>query len=154
MAQMEGEGGGIPHLAERLNTLFDTIPEQPAAAGKPAKLWNNTTAAEALSTRYGVAVTGAYLSLMRTGMRRSPRASLLTAIANLFRVPVSYFFDDADNAEIAALGAAARDSRAQAILLRSTELSDAGMASLAAILTQIRHLEGLPDDDDEPPAPS
>lgn len=139
------EAGGIPHLAERLNLLFARVPR---GAGSPQP-YSNDQAAEEI-TAAGVAVTGRYLSQLRSGHRDNPSARLLSAIANLFGVPVQYFFDEEQAAMVTAqLDAliAIRDARVHSMIARTRGVSDAGIANLDAILRQIRRIEGLPDED-------
>lgn len=144
MTEAEG-GGGLPHLAERLNLLFTTVPRE-VGSKQPYTI---EQAAEEI-TAAGVPVTGRYLNQLRSGNRDNPSARLLGAIANLFGVPVSYFFDDEQAARVEAqLEAlvAIRDARIQSIVARTKGISDAGIANLDAILNQIRQIEGLRDED-------
>jgi transcriptional regulator with XRE-family HTH domain len=145
-ADEEGGGGGLPHLADRLNVLFARVPQ----AGTNQR-YTNDRAAEDL-TAAGVSVSGGYLSLLRSGKKNNPTARLLAAIADLFEVPITYFFD-ADEAERITMQldtlVALRNAGVEGIVSRSAGVSDAGIANLAAILEQIRKMEGL--DDVEPP---
>ena len=144
------EGGGLPHLADRLNVLFARVPQ----AGTNQR-YTNDRAAEDL-TAAGVSVSGAYLSLLRSGKKNNPTARLLAAIADLFEVPITYFFDD-DVAERITQQldtlAALRNAGVEGIVSRSAGVSDAGIANLAAILEQIRKMEGL-EDVEPPPTPT
>lgn len=143
MAEEDGDRG-IPHLADRLNALFARVP-----ASGTSQLYSNDRAAKELGDA-GVKVTGSYLSLLRSGKQRNPSARLLGAIADLFDVPVTYFFDDdqaaAINAELDLL-IGLRDTQVRGILTRAAGLSDRGKANLGAILDQIRQMEGLDDAD-------
>lgn len=143
----EEEVGGLPHLADRLNVLFARVP-RPGTNQR----YTNERAAEEL-TEAGVSVSGAYLSLLRSGKKNNPTARLLAAIAELFQVPITYFFD-ADEAERITeqldMLVALRNAGVQGIVSRTAGVSDAGIANLAAILEQIRKMEGL-DDGVEPP---
>lgn len=95
------DSGGISGLAGKLNHLFATVPA-PTRSG----LYSNDAAAQALSER-GVIVSGVHLSHLRAGRRDNPSARLLAALADLFGVPIGYFFDssveDRVNAELEAL---------------------------------------------------
>lgn len=136
-------GGGVPHLADRLNALFARVP-QPGST----HLYSNERAAKELSAK-GVKVTGTHLSLLRSGKRNNPSARLLAAIADLFDVPLTYFFDEHQAATINAeldLLAGLRDTQVRGILARAAGLSDSGRASLGAILDQIRQMEGREND--------
>lgn len=136
---------GMPDLADKLNHLFATVPA-PTRSG----LYSNEAAAQALADR-GVSVTGVHLSHLRAGRRDNPSAKLLAALADLFGVPIGYFFDDtmeeSINAELESL-IALRDTRVKSLMQRAQGVSPKSMRHLEAILDQIRQMEGL--DPDEP----
>lgn len=135
-------GEGIPGLAEKLNHLFATVPA-PTRSG----LYSNDSAAHALEER-GVTVSGVHISHLRSGRRDNPSARLLAALANLFGVPIGYFFDptmeDRINDELEAL-AAVKDDRAKNLMLRARGVSPQSMDHLEGILERIRQIEGLGD---------
>ena len=143
------EAGGLPHLADRLNLLFARVP-RPGTN----QHYSNDRAAEDLSSA-GFSVTGAYLSQLRSGKKNNPSARLLAGIADLFEVPITFFFDDEQARKIEEqlnTLVALRNAGVRGIVARSAGVSDAGIASLAAILEQLRRMEGL-DDAVEPPTP-
>lgn len=78
--------GGVPGLADRLNHLFATVLR---SDGRP---WTNEKAAAALHA-LGAGMSDGYLSQLRNGKKNNPSARHLAAIAELFGVPVGYFFD-------------------------------------------------------------
>lgn len=132
------EGDGLPHLAERLNVLFANVPRR----GGP-QLYSNEQAAEDLAAA-GVPVTSGYLRQLRSGKRRNPTARLLGSIANLFDVPITYFFDDEQARNIATQLeqlARLRDAGARGIVARSTGQDAGGLGDLGPILEQIRKLD-------------
>lgn len=135
---------GIPGLAEKLNYLFLTLPA-PTRSG----LYSNDSAAAALAER-GVTVTGTHISHLRTGRRDNPSARLLAGLAELFGVPIGYFFDptmeERINSELGALSAL-RDSEAKSLMLRAQGISPQSMEHLKGILERIREIEGLDDRD-------
>ncbi|HET9871329.1 MAG TPA: hypothetical protein VFP89_01870 [Propionibacteriaceae bacterium] len=135
-------GDGIPGLAEKLNHLFATV-----AAPTRSGLYSNDSAAHALEER-GVTVSGVHISHLRSGRRDNPSARLLAALADLFGVPIGYFFDptmeDRINGELEAL-AAVKDDRAKALMLRARGISPQSMDHLEGILERIRQIEGLAD---------
>lgn len=137
-------GDGIPGLATKLNHLFSTVPA-PTRSG----LYSNDSAANALADR-GVTVSGVHISHLRSGRRDNPSARLLAALAELFGVPIGYFFDDTMenriNDELDALSAL-KDSRAKSLMLRAQGVSPQSMEHLEAILERIRQIEGLSDHD-------
>ena len=139
-------GEGIPGLADKLNHLFATVPA-PTRSGR----YSNDTAAEALAA-YGVTVSGVHLSHLRANRRDNPSARLLAALAELFGVPISYFFDtsteDTINAELATL-TALRNDQIKHLMQRAQGVSPRGLKHLEGILDQIRIMEGLdPDPND------
>ena len=133
-------GEGMPGLADKLNHLFATVPA-PTRSG----LYSNDSAARALEER-GVTVSGVHISHLRSGRRDNPSARLLAALAELFGVPIGYFFDttleDRINSELDALSAL-KDSRAKSLMLRAQGVSPESMEHLEAILERIRKIEGL-----------
>lgn len=134
---------GIPGLAEKLNHLFLTV-VAPTRTG----LYSNDSAATALGER-GITVTGTHLSHLRTGRRDNPSARLLVGLAELFGVPMGYFFDPTMeseiNSELEALSAL-RDSDVRSLMLRAQGISPQSMEHLKGILERIRDIEGLDDD--------
>ncbi len=134
---------GIPGLAEKLNRLFLTV-----AAPTRTGLYSNDSAAAALAER-GVTVTGTHLSHLRTGRRDNPSARLLAGLADLFGLPIDYFFDptmaEKVNAELEALSAL-RDSEARSLMLLAQGISPKSMRHLKGILEHLRAIDGLDDD--------
>jgi hypothetical protein len=138
--------GGVPGLADRLNHLFATVP-RPNGQG----LWTNEQASVALAAA-GTYMSDGYLSQLRSGKRNNPSARNLAAIADLFAVPVDYFFNAETAAKIDAdlrLLVAVRDVGVQGLALRAHGLSPQSIAGLAGIIEQVRRLEHLPDSGDE-----
>lgn len=133
-------GEGMRGLAEKLDHLFATVPA-PTRSG----VYSNDTAARALGER-GVTVSGVHISHLRSGRRDNPSARLLAALADLFGVPIGYFFDtameDRINADLDALSAI-QDPRAKRLMVRAQGLSPDSMDHLEAILESIRKIEGL-----------
>ena len=143
----EGGGDGLPHLAERLNVLFDHVPRRGGS-----DLYSNERASEDL-TAAGMPITAGYLRQLRSGKRRNPTARLLAAIADLFEVPITYFFDaqEADRmaAQLRAL-AQLRTAGVREIMARSNGLTGQDLKDLRPILDQIRALGEGRDDEREP----
>jgi transcriptional regulator with XRE-family HTH domain len=146
--------GGVPDLAQRLNHLFSTVP-RPDRQG----YWTNEQAAAALAQR-GTPMSDGYLSQLRNGKKNNPSARNLSAIAELFGVPMEYFFNAETAAKIDAdlrLLTAVRDVGVQGLALRASGLSAESLASLEGIIDQVRKLEHLPEQGgtgeapDEPP---
>lgn len=135
-----GGDEGIPDLAEKLDHLFTTV-HAPTRTG----LYSNDSAAAALGER-GISVTGTHISHLRTGRRDNPSARLLAGLAELFGVPIGYFFDpsteDRVNSELGALDAL-RDSEVKSLMMRARGISPQSMENLKGILERIREIEGL-----------
>src|SRR6476660_7179247 len=131
---------GIPGLADRLDYLFKTVINP-----KTSRLYSNDAVAAALAEK-GVSVTGTHISHLRTGRRDNPSARLLAGLAQLFGVPIGYFFDprmeERINAELGALGAL-RDTEARSLMMRAQGISPESMKHLKGILERIREIEGL-----------
>lgn len=143
MTDEDESGGGVPYLAERLNVLFTRVPRR--GGTQP---YSNERAAEELAAA-GITVTGTYLSQLRSGKRNNPSARLLAAIADLFDVPITYFFDSDQAAKVEEqldLLIAMRNTRVRNILARTAGVSDDGLANWGALLEQIRRIERLDDD--------
>ena len=132
-------GDGLPHLAERLNVLFDHVPRRGGS-----DLYTSERAAEDLAAA-GMPVTAGYLRQLRSGKRRNPTARLLAAIADLFAVPITYFFEDEQAENIAnqlrALSQL-RSAGVRGIMARSSGVAGQDSGDLGPILDQIRALEG------------
>ena len=135
-------GHGIPDLAERLDHLFTTVP-RPDGRGR----WSNEQASAELERR-GTSMSAAYLGQLRHGRRNNPSAQHLNALAGLFPVPISYFFDSlaAGNVEDGLLLAAAlRNGDVRTITVRAHGLSPGGLVCVQAIIDHIRRVEQLPE---------
>ena len=94
-------------------------------------------------------MTGTHLSHLRTGRRDNPSARLLAGLAELFGVPIGYFFDptmeDKINSELGGTRPRCRDSEAKSLMLRAQGISPQSMEHLKGILERIREIEGLDD---------
>lgn len=135
----------LPHLAERLDLLFRTVPR----SDDSSRLHSSVSAVEALQQQ-GITVTPNHIRALRTGRRRNPSFRLLAGLADLFHVPVDYFVDDSVSEEIQeSLQAlvAMRNTGVQQVMLRAHGVSSESLGSVLALLDQIRRIEGL----DEPP---
>lgn len=144
---MGDEEGGVPGLADRLNHLFSTVP-RPGGKG----FWTNEQAAAAVSAA-GTQMSDAYIGQLRNGKRNNPSARNLAAVAELFAVPVDYFFNPEVAAKIDAdlrLLSAIRDSGIQGLAMRAQGLSAESISSLAGIIEQVRKFEHLHDPEGEP----
>ena len=145
---MSDADGGVPGLADRLNHLFSTIPRHGGQG-----LWTNEQASAALGAA-GTYMSDAYIGQLRNGKRNNPSARNLAAIADLFAVPVDYFFNSETAAKIDAdllKLTAVRDSVIQGIALRAQGLSPEIIPNLSGIIEQVRRIEHLPEPHDDGP---
>ena len=131
---------GIPGLDAKLNHLFVTV-AAPTRSGR----YSNDAAARALAER-GVDVSGVHLSHLRSGRRDNPSARLLATLAELFGVPIAYFFDSTVEArvnenleELSAI----RDSRVKALMRKAEGVSADSLNCVVALLEHLRKLERL-----------
>ena len=134
------EDEGLPHLAERLNFLFDYIP----APDDPSARYSNKKVADEL-TQTGMSVTAGYLAQLRSGKRRNPTARLLAAVGTHFGVPINYFLDDEVaekiQTQLKALGLL-RAAGVRGIIGRSTNnLTAEDIVALGPILDVIRNVQ-------------
>lgn len=132
------DGPGVPGLAAKLEHLFATIP-QPDNRGA----YTNEAVVGELR-KVGVTVSAVHVSHLRTGRRDNPSARLLAGLAEVFGVPIAYFFDpereQAVNDQLAAL-TALRDAQVQGLMLRSGGVDATAMMHLVAALEQVRKRE-------------
>lgn len=77
---------GIPRLARKLNDLYDI----PGPGG--VRRTHQQVAAE-LRERFGIIVSEQHLAHLCSGRRNNPSARLLWGLAQIFSVPMEYFFD-------------------------------------------------------------
>lgn len=137
------DDAGVPGLADKLNHLFATVPRSEGG------LHTNETAAHALNDA-GATVSSVYLSHLRSGRRNNPSARLLAAVAQVFGVPIAYFFDadleERVNAELATL-AALHDSDVKGLMLRAHGMSRPNLKLLGDILDSLRKGERLDSED-------
>lgn len=139
----------VPHLAERLDTLFQTVPQ----ADNPTKLHSSASVAEALGEQ-GISVTPNHIRALRSGRRDNPSFRLLMGLAELFRVPLDYFVDESAAEEIReSLDAlvAMRDTGVEQVMLRAHGVSSESLGSVLTLLDQIRRIEGLDAPQQDPP---
>jgi transcriptional regulator with XRE-family HTH domain len=125
---------GVAGLSPKLEHLFAVVPRP--TGGR----YTNETAAQALAEA-GVKVSSVHLSHLRSGRRNNPSARLLAALADLFGVPIGYFFDsvieEQVNSELSTL-VALHDTRVRGLMLRAQGLNNQNFKKLEEVLEQIR----------------
>lgn len=147
MTPGETQSDDLPHLAERLDLLFRTVPREIEGS----QLHSSTSIVEALRNQ-GISVTPNHIRALRNGRRSNPSFRLLAGLAETFRVPLDYFVDDSVASEIeASLHAlvAMRDTGVQQIMMRAHGVSSDSLGPVLALLDQIRRIEGLESSDDQ-----
>lgn len=130
-------------LADKINRLFEVMHSR---AERPP---SNEEVAAAINARGRTTISASYLWLLRTGKRDNPGKHHLEAIADYFKVPPAYFFDQEVSAEIDAeltLLAAMRDAGVRQIALRAAGLSADSLQALALMIEQARRVERLEND--------
>lgn len=146
----DGHPDHLPNLAERLDTLFRTVPR----GDDPSKLHTSASVARTMQQQ-GISVTPNHIRALRTGRRSNPSFRLLAGLADLFHVPLDYFTDDSVASEIQeSLGAltAMRDAGVEQVMLRAHGVSSESLSSVLTLLDQIRRIEGLDEPNEQEPA--
>lgn len=131
---------GLPHVAERLNFLFEYIPNPQGSK------YSNAQAAKALSDN-DVPATATYVSQLRSGERKNPSASIIGGLADLFGVQVAYFFDEqvaSQTQDELATMTAMRDSRVRSVMARAAGVSERGFSE--ALRKTLNHTQRDPED--------
>ena len=130
-------------LADRLDLLFRAM----HGPGQSEPQYQEV--ADAIAAAGGPSVGGAYLYMLRTGRRTSPRIELLTGLAKYFGAPVSYLLGDGGDevGDELRLLLALRDNDVRQLALRSQGLSADSRKAIAALIEQLRRAEGLSDDE-------
>jgi transcriptional regulator with XRE-family HTH domain len=132
--------GGRVDFAQRLTRLFEET-KRP-----DGKRWTLQYVADECVAR-GQSVTKAYILHLKAGQRTEPRLSLVEALADVFRVPVTYFTADYAGrvtADLLPLLVAMQDSGLRRLLGRAdaTELAALSEPPLSG-LVEIYGLAGL-----------
>lgn len=138
---MADDDRGLPDLADRLDHLFTTV-RRPGGRD----LWSNEQAALELG-RLRTPMSAAYLSQLRHGKRNNPSARHLDALATLFAVPITYFFDSGsadDTDHDLLLSSALQDPDIRVIALRAHGLSPGALDCVKRIVDHFRGVEQLP----------
>lgn len=106
--------------------------------------YSHEEVARACREATGDSFSATYLWQLRTGRRDNPTKRHLEALAQFFQVPVAYFFDDGEGAQIAAelrLLGALRDAGVRSVALRAVNLSPEGMGTISDMIDLIARRE-------------
>ncbi|WP_328606397.1 XRE family transcriptional regulator [Amycolatopsis sp. NBC_00345] len=119
-------------FAEKLSTLIDSA----RADGRAPHSYREMSAA--IERAGGPAMSPAYLQQLATGKRVNPKIHYVEALAKLFAVPVTYFFED--EAERGTGGGGA-DVEVKLMAMRAQELSPQGRRQVMALLDLVERYE-------------
>ncbi|HEY2060011.1 XRE family transcriptional regulator [Amycolatopsis sp. NBC_01480] len=119
-------------FAEKLSTLIDSA----RADGHAPHSYREMSAA--IERAGGPAMSPAYLQQLATGKRVNPKIHYVEALAKLFAVPVTYFFED--EAE-QGTGTGGADVEAKLMAMRAQELSPQGRRQVMALLDLVERYE-------------
>jgi len=125
-------------FAERLSALIESA----RAGGLAPHSYREISAA--VERAGGPAMSPAYLQQLATGKRVNPKIHYVEALAKLFGVPVTYFFDDEPTAD--ADGAA---GEAKLMAMRARELSAKGRRQVMDLLELVERYERAERDGDK-----
>lgn len=133
----EDEGPG--ELARKIDRLFRTAHPR----GKDEISYREV--AKAIEERGGPTISASYLHALRTGSKDNPTKRHLEAIAEFFRVPPAYFFNDELGRRIDSqleLLESLRDAGVRHIALRASELSPESVDMIREIIDRLPKIEG------------
>jgi len=117
-------------FAERLSVLIDAA----RAGGHAPHSYREMSAA--IDRAGGPAMSPAYLQQLASGKRINPKIHYVEALAKLFGVPVTYFFEGEppESAEVA-------DGEAKLMAMRAQELSPQGRRQVMDLLELVERYE-------------
>ncbi|MEV0065082.1 MULTISPECIES: helix-turn-helix domain-containing protein [unclassified Amycolatopsis] len=118
-------------FAEKLSTLIDSS----RADGRAPHSYREMSAA--IERTGGPAMSPAYLQQLATGKRINPKIHYVEALAKLFGVPVTYFFDDEDER----VSGDAPAVEAKLMAMRAQELSPQGRRQVMDLLDLVERYE-------------
>lgn len=135
------DSGYSSDLPAKLNKLFDIM-------HKPnERPLSNEVAAERITEKTGVSISGQYLWQLRKGVKTNPTVTHLRAIADFFGVKASYLIDpgiDPDIEKQLDMLALLRDAKVRDLAMRASGLTSHAIDSLRAMVDHARNLEHLP----------
>lgn len=127
-------------FAEKLSALIDSVRADDDAPHSYREL------SAAIERTGGPAMSPAYLQQLATGKRINPKIHYVEALARLFGVPVTYFFDG-EPAETPQADVSTGEARLMA--MRAQELSPQGrrqVMDLLELVERYEHAERTPPD--------
>ena len=129
-------------FAERLSALIESA----RAGGLAPHSYREISAA--VERAGGPAMSPAYLQQLATGKRVNPKIHYVEALAKLFGVPVTYFFDDEPTADADA-DADGAAGEAKLMAMRARELSAKGRRQVMDLLELVERYERAERDGDK-----
>jgi transcriptional regulator with XRE-family HTH domain len=125
----QGDGLGRPSFADRLTSLI----EAGKTSGEHPHSYREMSSA--IERAGGPAMSPAYIQQLATGKRINPKIHYVEALANLFGVPVNYFFDESGQER------ATGGQEAQLMAMRAAELSPEGRRQVMDLLALVERYE-------------
>jgi ESX-1-secreted protein regulator len=129
-----------PTLAEKIDRLFKAV--HPAGRRE----YSYEEVSRGIRARGITTMSDSLLWELRTGKKDNPKMRQIEALADFFGVPVTYFFDTADSAQlyeqIESLPIAL-DSDVRRIALRAADLSPESRAVIGEMIEQARKIEAM-----------
>lgn len=126
-------------FAEKLSALIDAA----RANDEPPHSYREMSSA--INKAGGPAMSSAYIQQLATGKRVNPKIHYVKALARLFGVPVTYFFDEEEESRgsgVAAVPTAGvRGNEAKLMAMRAQELSPEGRRQVMDLLELVERYE-------------
>ncbi|MEC3982692.1 helix-turn-helix domain-containing protein [Amycolatopsis sp. H20-H5] len=119
-------------FAEKLSALIDSVRADDEAPHSYREL------SAAIERADGPAMSPAYLQQLATGKRINPKIHYVEALARLFGVPVTYFFDDNESQEPEPN---VSGGEARLMAMRAQELSPQGRRQVMDLLELVERYE-------------
>lgn len=127
-------------LARKLDDLVRTVHEPGRGP------YSTREIAEAINQRHGEQVIShSTVANLLSGKQTNPTKAVLELLAEFFRVPIAYFFDDVMTARLAAeleLVAALRDAGVRDLALRVAGLDDDARQALRTMIDALQKMQG------------
>jgi transcriptional regulator with XRE-family HTH domain len=121
-------------FAEKLCGLIDELRANTEAPHSYREL------SSAIDKAGGPAMSPAYIQQLATGKRINPKIHYVEALARLFGVPVTYFFDEEEIADPSA-ATEVRGNEAKLMAMRAQELSPEGRRQVMDLLDLVERYE-------------
>ena len=123
-------------FADKLNALFESKPDP--SRGVP---WTTKAVAQGV-TAAGGQLSAPYLSQLRTGRRAKVSVDVVVGLAKWFNVPVDYFVEDEDYAEmVRSTDSGIPDDEVVEIAYRSANLSHESRVRVLELAERLRRAE-------------